>query len=162
MMGWAGEKAFDFTLPNRQIVCIAIVQMWGAYSTGMTKNLVLHCVHRLSRMGLSRGDIATSPVPPQARVYTTVHPIPEPGIGLKQGHWGSWLLYIRRQFTLSWQPKTIPKQNNQSYFSPFYTNNTQSVLSRSHSKRMTVSYNLSTHTPTHQHACGEVFLTLHI
>ena len=27
MMGWAGEKAFDFTLPNRAL-CIAIVQMF--------------------------------------------------------------------------------------------------------------------------------------
>ena len=93
------------------------------------------------------GDIATSTVPLQARVCTTVHPIPEHGIGLKPGHWGSWL-YISDN-SLSWQPKTIPKHNNQSYFSPFYTNNTLSPSTQDHSKRMTDSYYLPTYTPLH-------------
>ena len=159
-MGWAWEKAFDFMLPNRAL-CIAIMQMWGAYSTGMTKNLVLYCVHRLSRMRLSRGDIATSTVPLQGGVYTTVHPIPEPEIGLKQGHWGELVIIICTP-TIHCRGNRKPFQNKIiNPTSPLFTQTT------THNRPFKITQQtedgflqpLSTHTPTHQNAYGEVFLT---
>ena len=106
------------------------------------------------------GDIATSTVPLHTRVCTTVHPIPEHGIGLKQGHWGSWLLY-----------PTIDCHGNQKPFlnkiinptSPLFIQTTPSV----HPLKITANgwriytTSLNPHSPTHQNSCGEVFLTCH-
>ena len=144
------------------------MRMWGAYLTGMTiKLLVLPSPKNLVLYSSTGQD--------GLRIQGTSQPAP---YRCKQESASRYTLfrntelawnkategvgdYIIHDNSLSWQPKTIPKQNNQSYFSPFYTNNTLSPSSQDHSKRMTESYNLSTHTPTHQNSCGEVFLTCH-
>ena len=111
----------------------------------MTKNLVLHCVHRLSRMGLSRGGhrnqhrTAASKSLHHGTPYSGTRNWPETR-PLRE-----LVIIIICTPTIHCRGNRKPFQNKIiNPTSPFYTNNnTQSVLSRSHSKRTTDSYNLS-------------------
>ena len=119
---WFGNiriTRFGFYVPANRISSsvIALVRMWGAYLTGMTiKLLVLpspkiwSCIHRLDRMGWeytghrNQHRTAASQSLHHGTPYSGTRNWPETR-PLRE-------LVIIPDNWLSWQPKTIPKQNN--------------------------------------------------
>ena len=141
--------------------------MWGAYLTGMTikllvlpspKNLVLYSSTGQDELWIQgTSQPATYRCKQESASRYTLFRNTE--LAWNKATEGVGYYIYTRQFIVM-ATENHSKQNNQSYFSPFYTN-TLSPSSQDHSKRMTDSYYLSTHTPTHQISCGEVFLIWH-